>query len=251
MNIIFSRPSQTSKELAKQLNLKLFRHKPTVSIDTLIRWGNVDNSSLSCDKELNKAEAIKKSSNKQGFIELLREKNIPTLKAFTGTFPCIGRTRYHQKGKGFWYCVNNQDVEKAKRQGADYFTEFFNKTKEYRIHIAGGKVLLFSEKALTEDYRGSQTYIWNRDHGYTFRHLGKSEWLNNSNLMEMQRQCKKAMEILALDFGAFDVLYSNTMNRFVIIEVNTSPALSPLAIEKYCQYFEKELDNFDDDAEWL
>jgi glutathione synthase/RimK-type ligase-like ATP-grasp enzyme len=67
--------------------------------------------------------------------------------------------------------------------------------------------------------------------------------------MDMQLSCKDAMEKLGLDFGAFDVLYSPYLdNRYAIIEVNTAPSLSPLALEKYLEYFKKEMV---DDAEYI
>jgi hypothetical protein len=255
MNLLITRPSKTSREIARQLGITYSIGGTNGRIENLIRWGTTANRNMRIDKQINTVEAIVKASNKAEFRNLLREHNIPTINEFNGRFPCVGRTAHHERGKGFFYCENDRDVRRARERGAIYFSDYYPKTKEYRIHVAGGKVLLFSEKLHTEPYRSSQTHVWNRRNGYTFRHLYRSDWLENDVLMDMQRSCKDAMELIGLDFGAFDVLAyptTHSLPPFAICELNTAPSLSPLALEKYIAYFKEAFEEeVEEDGEYI
>jgi len=67
-------------------------------------------------------------------------------KKFALNLPVIGRTNYHQGGKGFWLCLTNQQVQKAIAQGAQYFQNYIDIETEYRLHIFKGKLLWAVEK---------------------------------------------------------------------------------------------------------
>lgn len=56
-------------------------------------------------------------------------------------FPLIGRTKYHQGGKGFWYCPTKTHVREAIDQGAQYFQNMIEIKDEYRLHVFGNKIL--------------------------------------------------------------------------------------------------------------
>ena len=54
------------------------------------------------------------------------------------------------------------------------------------------------------------------------------------------------MRKIGLDFGAVDIMANPTditLPKRVVCEINTSPALSPLAIKKYVKYFTKVFNN--------
>jgi len=230
--LLSKKNSKTGKEIATRLGIEL--NPSSNYVDFLIRWGNT--TPKETGKVLNKAKAILTSSNKPEALKILREKGLSVLPECDYIFPCVGRTKYHTGGSGFFSCRNERDVRIARRKGAVYFTRFYPKTREFRVHVGSGKVLLFSEKE-----GNKHKIIWNKaKNGFTFRHLARHMWIEDSLLMEIQRASKQAVEALGLDFGAVDILayprYGN-FPQFVILEVNTCPSLSPLALEKYLEYF--------------
>lgn len=236
MTGLLSIRSRTGQQLAEALQIPLWRSTVPPEATFAIRWGSTSSSSI---PTLNRAEAIAKASDKALTRQLLAQAGIPVPLASETAFPVIGRTRKHRQGRGFWYCENEQDVQNAKIRGAFYFSQYYPKQNEYRVHIAGGKVLLFSIK------EGDKTkLIWNkRKSGFLFRHMRRSEWLEDENLMNIQRKAKQAISLLGLDFGAVDIMADapSPFPRFVISEVNTAPSLSPLAISKYVAYFKEKI----------
>lgn len=204
--------------------------------ETVIRWGSIHPY---VGKELNKRDAIERASNKIKCRHKLNSAGLPVPTETETDLPVIGRPFKHQSGHGFYVCRKPSQVLRAKRKGATYFSKVYPKKNEYRIHIAGNKVLLMSIK------EGDKSkMIWNkRKNGFTFRHMRRSEWLNNPHLMNMVRSSKQALKVLGLDFGAIDILADAGPGypSFVICEVNTAPALSPLALSKYVKYFKQKL----------
>ncbi|SRR5258708_15291760 len=245
MAIILSIKSKTARLLKKECKIPLIRDTNIDYIegapDLLIRWGSRKSLPITFQRVLNKPEAIKKASNKAECRKLLTSKRIPVPAPSETEFPVIGRPAKHKAGSGFFVCNNEQEIINAKINGAVYFSKFYPKTKEYRVHVAGDKTLLVSVK------EGDTTkMIWNkRLSNFNFRHMHRSEWLENEDLFYMVRLAKKAIRVIGLDFGAVDVLafpIDQSLPKFVVCEVNTTPALSPLAISKYVKYFNKVLD---------
>lgn len=229
---ILSIKSKTGKALAEKLDAPLFRNTNFETPDVLIRWGNTVEKET--NKVLNKAKAITMAANKKKCREVLREAGIPVPEIAT-TMPCIARKERHRGGSGFWYCKREGDLSRAISRGAVYFSKLYPKTEEYRVHIAGGKCLLMSVKVGEK----AGKIRWNKRRGFTFRHMHRSEWLE-TDLIEIVRMCKKAMKTIGLDFGAIDVGYNpNEEQKFVIFEINTTPSLSDLALQKYVEYFQE------------
>src|SRR3990167_4179275 len=217
MNILLSKPSQTIKEIKKQLEIPLYiKRRLPLRIDTLIRWGSLREAD--CVDEINTVEAIKLASNKLKCRKVLADAGIPVPHLGEDRFPCIGRFRYHSGGKNFFVCQTPYDVERAKRNGAVYFQQVYPKGKEYRVHI--GK---------------------NNNGGFEFIHLGRGE--RRLDIIEL---AKKTVEVLGLDFGAVDIgsnpIYPD-YPECVVFEVNTAPALEGYSIQKYVEYFEELLDD--------
>ena len=242
MNIILSKPSKTILDIRNELGIPVYikRRLPTYA-DTVIRWGSL-REFHNAGKVYNMIQNIKLTSNKPKCRRFLAENGIPVPEMGSDKFPCVGRVQHHTGGKGFWFCQTPYDVERAKREGAYYFSHYYPKQKEYRVHIGKidgeYKVILYSEK-IGDKYGG---VIWNHDIGnFKYEHLGRGE--RRRSIIQL---AKDAIEVVGLDFGAVDIganpLYSQ-FPKSVIFEINTAPALSPLGIKKYCEYFRKILDN--------
>lgn len=239
MNALISIPSKTSRIIAQELGLPVYFKRHSVpELENAIRWGST-RSLIVSGVELNKAEAIKLASNKAETRRVLAEQHIPVPVASEDDFPLIGRTTRHSQGRGFFFISNEYELLEAKRRGASYFSQYYPKQNEYRVHVGSGRCLLMSIKEGDKTRR-----IWNkRKSGFTFRHLRRSVWLEDDHLRNMVRTARTAVKALGLDFGAVDIMADagEGYAPFVISEVNTSPALSPLAVKKYCKYFATQL----------
>ena len=251
-DILITIPSPTSKKIAIEMgNISRYRRRAETLefANNLIRWGNTKTVAVE-GIELNRRDAVILASDKPACRALLRKHKLPVPTESEKDFPVIGRRQKHMAGRGFYFCENEREVQRAKENGAVYFSKFYPKKNEYRVHVAGGRVLLMSIKEGDKD-----EIIWNKAiSGFTFKHLRRKVWLNDDNLREMCRTAKRAIKLLGLDFGAVDIMADagRGYKPFVISEINTAPNLSPLAISKYVRYFREALEEdeeFEEDEE--
>jgi hypothetical protein len=238
MNIgILSLRSTTAQALAESLGaINWTKHqRPPQNLNVLIRWGSRARAPYT-NITFNKPENMVRASNKKLCRELLYNAGIDVPRITETSFPCIGRPDKHRAGKELYICHSPTDVYWAKEKGATYFSEFYPKTREYRIHVGHGRVILYSEKVGGDARRIS----WNYKEGeVTFKHLRQREWRP-----EIYRLAKRAVAELGLDFGAVDILADPIDEDFpiaVVCEVNTCPSLSPYGIKRYTKYFTEVL----------
>lgn len=240
---ILTIPSKTIKLIAENTGLDIYLSSEQldwqVGTNNLIRWGYTGKSDI--ETLLNQPEAIKLASDKPRCRQVLRDAEVPT-PIPSEEVPCVARRKKHHAGYGFWYCKDQGQLAKAKNKGAVYFSKYFPKTEEYRVHIGSNKVLLYSVKV------GDKTQMtWNKKSGFLFRHLGRSLWD-----IDIIRLAKKAIKQVGLDFGAVDILAfpsDTSLPKAVVCEINTSPALSPYGVRKYSEYFEREISESSSEVE--
>lgn len=203
----------------------------------IINWGNhifSDDSLLA----LNPPKSVALASNKSMTRKILQNAKIavPATWYWVGNgqvyFPCIGRPRNHTKGKEFYVLNDLEDFKKLieKQNVSDwYFSEIFEKTHEYRVYVAHGKILLIHEKPLTlGELRAN--YSVNHD---SWRVLKWSEFNE-----KVCTESIKAVEELGLDYGAVDMMYNAENESMAIAEINTSPQItSPYTSKKFAEYF--------------
>lgn len=239
MKIILSKKSKTAIAIGEKLGIPVMQEVPTDQVITkIIRWGTTRPYE---GNQINTAEAIANASNKQLCRKILTEAGLPIPDESETDFPLVGRPAKHSGGRHFFYCRTPRGVRIAKRKGAVYFSKYYPKQNEYRVHIGSNKVLFMSVK------EGDKTKkIWNaHKNGFKFRHMHRSEWLNNEHLRNMVRASKKALKVLGLRYGAVDILADadkvGKHRPFLICEVNTAPHLSDLALDKYVAYFKDKM----------
>jgi hypothetical protein len=183
--------------------------------------------------------------------------------------PIIGRTKYHQGGKGLWLCLTKQHVEKAINDGAQYFQSYIDIADEYRLHVAFGSVIYAVRKVenATEagwinqrkekimDYaQKNNVDIDNTTLDYVLQRLAKEAELPDRIVRSNRRGWKfshvrlnnlsnplknaaiKAVEVAGLDFGAVDCALSLD-NKPYIIEINSGPGLQGTSFQKYVDTF--------------
>ncbi len=194
-----------------------------------IRWGYTGGQPYGMT--YNSADAIHLSSDKERCRDYLHSCGLAV--PIDQGYPLIGRTPRHHAGHGFYICRNERQKRRAQAHGATYFSTYYPKTKEYRAHVAHGKILLLQQKV---SERPSSRVRWNARFGYTFHVIPWDEYIKPVCLLAI-----KAVDALQLDFGAVDVLSEPTSTSFppaVICEVNTAPSVDGYTAERYAEYFD-------------
>jgi len=208
--------------------------------EIVIRWGCT--TTFNSNIEYNNAEAISKASNKPLARKIFKKNNIPIPATYTiedlkytiPDIPLIGRKKRHWGGKNLYFCETDLDIINAITKGAVYFSEFYQKTKEYRVHVAHGKCLIVYEKTASDE----NEIAWNLqvDDENTFKAIRWSE-INP----EIAKLGIDSINILGLDYGAVDILAEPSNeheHKAVVSEVNTAPKLKEYGATRYAEYFD-------------
>lgn len=199
-----------------------------------INWGHTKFDGV------NTPEAIKLSSNKHQALWTMDRAGVPIPKLYAPQdirigfidYPAIGRTSYHSKGSGFWFCENEQEALRAREAGASHFLEYIEGAREFRVHVVAGQSIKISEKHKSYN---PETEEFTEDR-WTYPERFKRK-------ISLRKIGKEAVEALGLDFGAVDILYKkiNDVPRFFVLEVNTAPCLTESedgdTLERYAQAF--------------
>jgi hypothetical protein len=210
-----------------------------------VRWGTrevlpTDSSSL----VYNQAWSMKKASDKRWCREILDAAGVNIPKRITPEnvrnedLPIIARPRKHQGGKNFVVLENFSQFlrhwNKYEPQGW-YYSEFWDKDREFRVHVAHGKVLFVREKPSPGD--GSKVWNFSQNHD-SWPTIRWNELNEQPGIAEACKQAIAAVEACNLDFGGVDVMVKGDEAK--ILEINTSPdiASSPYAQKKWGMYFD-------------
>lgn len=186
--------------------------------------------------------------------------------------PLVGRTNYHQGGKGFWICLTLSHVRNAIDEGAQYFQNYIDIKDEYRLHVFGDKVIYAQKKVkrtnLEEAYVAQRvekiTNIANKNDkkldkntlDYALGRLAKEhsavDMIVRSNRKGwkfshvksvdkvMEKQAIDALKAVGLDFGAVDCCL-DTDGKPWVIEINSGPGLDGSTLATYVDVFEAKL----------
>ena len=212
--------------------------------DYVVNLGTTEEYNIS-STILNNRNMVRTASNKKQSRRAFVEAEVPTPKLFNrasdiqkGDLPVIGRTSYHKKGQGFWFCKTMKEVQNAVRQGATHFLEFVPRTREYRVHTFIKPRAIEQEERSTEDYTSIKISekVWqgknkpdpdepqkNHEFGWTF--LGPQN-RREEELDVVRHAAKQAIASLGMDFGAVDVMYKIKTKRPYVLEVNSTPSLA-------------------------
>lgn len=180
------------------------------------------------------------------------------------SFPVVGRTKYHQGGKGFWLCLQKDDVNNAAAEGAQYFQPYIPKGDEFRVHIFGGEHLFTAKKvrrsnpydewrterkeAITEKAAEREITIDATTLDLALEYAPKKMKLPDTAIRSLHRGwvfksvnrpsppivdlAKKAAQVTGLDFAAVDIMVGDTGVAYVL-EANSGPGLKGQNIDKY------------------
>lgn len=284
----------TGQALAEALNLTGAKTKPRTlgAGDIVIGWGTKTDGAVNISNAtvLNHPDKIRANRNKMTTLQVLLAhrdtkaaiapfisangviaeiaKRRPSVK-----LPLVGRTNFHQGGKGFWLCMNTQHVSKAIADGAQYFQNYIDIKDEYRLHVAFGNVIYAVKKTENATDAGwiaqrkekvlayAQKNNKNLD-GTTLDYvLGRMvkeaelpDRIVRSNLRgwkfsgvtlpnvsgALKSTAIRSVGLIGLDFGAVDCAIGLDDNPY-LIEINSGPGLQGTALQKYVAAFRTKI----------
>lgn len=196
-------------------------------------------------------------------------------------FPVIGRSKYHQGGKGFKSCPTMaQLVSALADEKIHHFQEMVPVKHEYRLHVFGDKVIHAVKKVERTDKEFEEAWVQDEidrqkslaeknndtfDEEMVARVLkrqvknaiaGGANQVLRSNRMgwkfsivkkynkDLEEKAIAAVKALGLDFGAVDCCVGINDDPY-IFEVNTGPGLEATSFDKYVEAFKDALDEKD------
>lgn len=206
-----------ARVLAKALGC--CRGKPTGFV---VRWRTVEPIGGFKHVEINPAAAIRRASHKYLSLVTMRKAGVSVPKANTNPegipFPMLARKNYHTRGSDVIF------LEKWPKHGVsrDYFIEYLRPEKEYRYHVAFGKVILPTVKVKRSE-NGEAIYS---DESIIRNHQA-GEWeqvVTDEVRKSLEKQAIKAVEAHGLHFGAVDIIVHK--KKPYVLEVNTAPGMT-------------------------
>jgi hypothetical protein len=118
---------------------------------------------------------------------------------------------------------------------APLYTQYINKTHEFRVHVMKGKIFDYQEKVPAKDTEPKNWYIRNHDNGFKFVRGGIT-------LPEdVRKQSLKAFVASGLDFCSADVVYDSKTGKAYILELNTASGLVGKTVDSYKTAFQEVL----------
>lgn len=118
---------------------------------------------------------------------------------------------------------------------APLYVQYIPKKREYRVHVFGGVVVDVQRKARDHAIPDEQVNWQVRNHQNGFIYV-RDEDISSipPNIMSYSLG---AIQAVGLDFGAVDVVYNESSDNAVVLEINTAPGLSGVTLEGYKQRF--------------
>ena len=271
----------TGKKLAETLGMKCGEKMPSLFETSLILcWGAKTSTDVDTGivPVLNHPNKIARNRNKFEALKAMKTAGVnvaPFIPSHSAgqiaasdaaktesevRLPVIGRTAFHQGGKGFWYCPTATHVNEAIKDGASYFQNLIEITEEYRLHVVGDKVIypvkkvkrtveemedafikheterqkeLAKKNGDTLDEKTIEVFL--RRQAKKFAQDGANMLIRSNRLgwkfVKMKSvndalasEAVKALKAVGLDFGAVDCCIDPSGKPW-IIEVNSGPGL--------------------------
>jgi len=284
----------TGKKLQEALEISGGKDAPPKTAQMVIGWGTKTDKNIELNNVvvLNHPNSIKNNRNKVNALASMHDGGvsvapfvmadlvIASLDDTTSsiTLPLIGRTKFHQGGKGFWMCPTKSHVTAAIGDGAQYFQNMLEIATEFRVHVVADTVIYAVKKvkrtkeefetAFIEDEMARQKKIAETNNDKLdeetmkifLRRQAKNASAGGANMMvrsnkmgwkfsrlktvdpKIEDVAVKAVKALGLSFGAVDCCFDSQGVPYVI-EVNTGPGLEASTFDEYVTMFKKIIDD--------
>lgn len=205
----------------------------------LIRWGSYyETNPIKNSIDYNSTQSIRWATNKILSRQMLADAGIRVPRVVTPEssnikYPLIARPKFHSIGKDFVVIKDSEEflphyTEHAPKKW--YYSEFVDKTQEFRVHVGHGKILCVLEKSGSKE-----TLSWNRAQtGLSAVLVEPKQWN-----VEVIKASIKAARAIQMDFAGVDVLVDKD-GKVYVIELNTTPLMESdmHILEQYAQYFD-------------
>ena len=209
MNYIITNPRNAVS--AVRLGLPVVTEVPR-DYDNIVNWGRSD---ATAPKMLNPGTQIANTVDKYHYLTVIAQHGVSCPPTY-GPGNILPRGQYvmrpftHEEGSDFDLVTS---AGTAVVPSEFHATKFITPTREYRVWFANAKFLTArriprpSEDETNESCRSKWGYqaVDNFDGAIT--------------------QVKKALAVMPLDFGAFDLLWATEERKWYILEVNSAPSL--------------------------
>lgn len=284
---------QTGSLLADKLGINWGTKRPDLkNVSLVIGWGTKTKNQTNLRKipVINHPDKIHENRNKLKALQIMKEAGIAVpnfvladvvlneLKKTVNKsikLPVVGRTEFHQGGKGMWVCPTTGQVRSAINEGARYFQNMIDIDREYRVHVINNEVIYVAKKiqrskeemkeAFVRKEFERQKVLAEKNHD-PFDEVGVKKVLerqasrmvvdhlirSNTRGWKFSRVTKyneelatmsvQAVEALGLEFGAVDCCIDDD-GVVWIIEVNTGPGLEGSSFNAYVNKFTEMIDN--------
>jgi glutathione synthase/RimK-type ligase-like ATP-grasp enzyme len=190
----------------------------------VIRWGCT--SSINSDYVINEAKHIHLTSDKAGCRKLMQDNGISVPFSFfehedaikflseNRNSKIIGRQQFHHQGRKIQV---SDSVEVLDHDSiSDYWSEFIDKDREFRIFTFFGKVIMVAEKIPHDKSK----VAWNNyGGGSTFVNVKWDSWPIKECV-----EAIKATNLIGIDFAGVDVMTKG--NNCYILELNSAHSLT-------------------------
>jgi hypothetical protein len=278
----------TGKKLAEALGMKHGDKKPaTKDVCMAIGWGVKTKEAVSLVgiPTLNHPDNIARNRNKSASLKLMLDAGVNVApfidaarahligtKGVTVVLPVIGRTNFHQGGKGFWNCPTPTHIKAAVDEGAGYFQNLIEIKDEFRLHTFGDKVIYAVKKTKRSTEEMEEAFIKHemdqqeslaakngnvmdkttmevmlRRQAKKFAQDGANMLIRSNRLgwkfirvksidKALEEQAVKALKAIGLDFGAVDCCIDADGKPWVI-EVNSGPGLEESTFDAWVEAF--------------
>ena len=286
----------TGKKLAESLGCKHGDKMPALKdVCAVIGWGvkTKDPVTLGGIPVLNSPNQINLNRNKVAaliamaaagvnvapFVETGNVKIVDNHLKAGVILPVIGRTNYHQGGKGFWHCPTMTHVRAAIDEGAGYFQNLIEIKDEFRLHTVGDKVIYAVKKVkrtveeMEDAYikqeterqeslaaKNNQTLdkttmeVFLRRQAKKFAQDGANMLIRSNRLgwkfmhvktvdKNLEAEAVKALKAIGLDFGAVDCCI-DAAGKAWVIEVNSGPGLEETSFNIWVEALRSKINGF-------
>ena len=288
----------TGKKLAEALGISHGKEKPS-NKHLVIGWGTKTNEITTLTNKttpltkvtaLNHPDNIRVNRNKLGALSIMLSKGVnvaPFIEAENINsigkgnskviFPVIGRTKFHQGGKGFWNCPTMTHVKAAVEDGAQYFQNLIEVVNEYRVHTFENSAIHVVKKVKRSIKDMEEAFVRHElDRQKSLAVKNNNPFDEDTAKLILTRQAKKfaqdganmlirsnragwkfvqvkkpatkivtesvkAINALNLQFGAVDCCVDINGKEW-IFEVNSGPGLEQTPFECYVAAFKTKID---------
>ena len=245
--------SQGAKLLSRSLGIKMIRPENSsfkgARTKTIINWGSGREFpfDLRGTTVLNHPHRVAMVTNKRVFFELCREhggvdipdfttRKIEALDWLRNGHTIFARTILQGSGGEGIVDIQTEDQLNEIHDGV-LLVKYVKKKKEFRIHVADGKVIDQQQKKKKGDIP-LESINWRiRNHGGGFVFCREGVDIPK----KVTDQAVLALEVSGLCFGAVDVLWNARHKRAVVLEINTAPGLEGSTVLSYQNFFKEKL----------